>query len=51
MKKISIIGGGPVGTMTGILIKETCGDAVDVTVYEQRPEFTRNRFCYWIATQ
>ena len=42
MKKVAIIGGGPVGTMTGILIKELC-DNVDVTVFEQREGFTRKQ--------
>jgi 2-polyprenyl-6-methoxyphenol hydroxylase-like FAD-dependent oxidoreductase len=40
--KVGIIGGGPVGTSTAILLKQTCGE-IDVHVFEQRAKFTRNQ--------
>lgn len=41
--KVAIIGGGPVGLLCAILIKQRCGNEVDVHVFEQRAQFTRKQ--------
>jgi len=40
--KVGVIGGGPVGTTTGILLKKQCPE-IEVHVFEQRPKFTRSQ--------
>lgn len=40
--KVTIIGGGPVGTLTGIRLLEDCGNNINVELYEKRSEYNRD---------